>query len=124
MLCSFWLINHLLKEGAVDRAEKILVQLLERISPLGLFSEEIDPQTGQFLGNFPQAFSHLGLIGAILNLDLAKRKPVLAGLSDHEKFERTVGPTVGVRGVIAGFFRVPKTLALVFSSRSKWQDGQ
>ncbi len=121
LLCSFWLINHLLKEGAIDRAEKILEKLLARMSPLGLFSEEIDPQTGEFLGNFPQAFSHLGLIGTILNLDLAKRKPALAGLSDHEKFERTVGPTVGLRGVLAGFFRVPKTLVLIFRSRSKWR---
>lgn len=121
LLCSFWLVSHLLKEGELNRAEELLQELLARLSPLGLFSEEIDRASGHFLGNFPQAFSHLGLIGAILNLDLAKKKPELARLSDHERFRRTVGPTIGVRGVIAGFFRVPKTFVLLFSNRSKWR---
>jgi alpha,alpha-trehalase len=121
LLCSFWLISHLTKEGDLDRAEALLQELLGRLSPLGLFAEEIDVSTGDFLGNFPQAFSHLGLIGAVLNLDLAKKNPELARLSDHEKFQRTVGPTVGVRGVIAGFFRVPKALRLLVASRSKWR---
>lgn len=122
LLCSFWLINHLLKEGEIARGGKSLDELLRRLGPLGLFAEEIDPRTGDFLGNFPQAFSHLGLIGTILNLDLARRKPELARLSDHEKFEKTVGPTVGFRGVIAGFCRVPRTLLLLCASRSKWRE--
>ncbi|CAN5451186.1 glycoside hydrolase family 15 protein [soil metagenome] len=121
VLCSFWLINHLIKEGEIDRAEELLGELLGRLNPLGLLAEEIDPRTGRFLGNYPQAFSHLGLIGTILNLDLAKKRPGFAGLSDHEKFLRTVGPTVGLKGVLAGFVRVPKTLRLLFSSRSKWR---
>jgi GH15 family glucan-1,4-alpha-glucosidase len=121
LLCSCWLISHLAKEGELERAESLLQELLGRLSPLGLFAEEIDASIGDFLGNFPQAFSHLGLIGAILNLDLARRKPELARLSDHEKFQRTVGPTVGVRGVIAGAFRVPTALRLLVVSRSKWR---
>jgi alpha,alpha-trehalase len=121
LLCSCWLISHLAKEGELERAESLLQELLGRLSPLGLFAEEIDASIGDFLGNFPQAFSHLGLIGAILNLDLARRKPELARLSDHEKFQRTVGPTVGVRGVIAGAFRVPTALRLLVASRSKWR---
>ena len=120
VLCSFWLINHLIKEGELGRAEALLGDLLKRASPLGLFAEEIDARTGAFLGNFPQAFSHLGLIGTILNLDLAKQRPQTARLSDHEKFQATVGATVGWCGVIAGFFRVPRTFVLLFSSRSKW----
>ncbi|HEX4667722.1 MAG TPA: glycoside hydrolase family 15 protein [Chthoniobacterales bacterium] len=121
LLCSFWLINHLIKEGEIARAADLLDELCGRLSPLGLLAEEIDPRTGDFLGNFPQAFSHLGLIGTILNLDLAQQCPALARLSDHERFQRTVGPTVGWRGVVAGFFRVPKTVRLLFSSRSKWR---
>ncbi len=122
VLCSFWRINHLIKEGELARAESLLDALLQRASPLGLFSEEIDPQTGAFLGNFPQAFSHLGLIGTILNLDLAKRHPAKARLPDHEKFQASVGATVGWRGVLAGSFRVPQTLRLLFGSRSKWRE--
>jgi alpha,alpha-trehalase len=80
LLCSFWLVSHLLKEGELNSAEELFQDLLARLSPLGLFSEEIDPASGHFLGNFPQAFSHLGLISAILNLDLAKKKPELARL--------------------------------------------
>ena len=119
-LCGCWLTNHLIKEGDLARAGELLEEQLRRASPLGLFSEEIDARTGDFLGNFPQAFSHLGLIGTILNLDLARKSPEQARLSDHEKFKKSVGPTVGIRGVIAGFFRVPKTLLLLFSNRSKW----
>ncbi|MBA3831051.1 MAG: hypothetical protein H0X34_03980 [Chthoniobacterales bacterium] len=121
MLCSFWLINHLIKEGELDRAEALLENLLKCASPLGLFAEEIDARSGAFLGNFPQAFSHLGLIGTILNLDLAKTQPQSARLSDQEKFKTSVGLTVGWRGVIAGFLRVPRTFVLLFSSRSKWR---
>ena len=120
LLCSFWLVNHFIKEGDLGRAEALLEQLLKRASPLGLFAEEIDERSGAFLGNFPQAFSHLGLIGTILNLDLAKRHPHTAVLSDHDKFQESVGPTIGVRGVIAGFFRVPATFRLLFSRQSKW----
>jgi len=119
LLCSFWLINHLIKEGALERAESVLEDLLAHLSPLGLLAEEVDAATGDFLGNFPQAFSHLGLIGTILNLELARRDRRFAGLSDHEKFERTVGRTIGVRGVLAGFWRVPRTVTLLFSGRSK-----
>ena len=122
LLCSFWFINHLLKEGELERAESLLQDLLARLSPLGLFSEEIDAASGDFLGNFPQAFSHLGLISTILNVDLAKKKRAFAAASDHEKFRSTVGPTIGVRGVIAGFFRVPRTFQLLVSSRSKWRE--
>lgn len=121
LLCSFWMINHLIKEGELGRAESLLEELLGKLSPLGLLAEEIDPATGMFLGNFPQAFSHLGLIGTILNLDLAKKRPELARLPDHQKFQRTVGATVGAWAVVAGFFRVPKTLRLLVASRSRWR---
>ncbi|MDQ6860586.1 MAG: glycoside hydrolase family 15 protein, partial [Verrucomicrobiota bacterium] len=120
LICSFWWINHLIREGQLPRAEELLEQMIELASPLGLYSEEIDPETGAFLGNFPQAFSHLGLIQSVLNLQGAKTMRGFHGLPDHEKFRRTVGATVGINGVIAGFFRVPKTLLLLFSSASKW----
>ncbi len=77
LLCSFWWINHLIREGDLQRAEELLSGIIARVSPLGLLSEEIDPKSGEFLGNFPQAFSHLGLIQSILNLEAAKKHPRL-----------------------------------------------
>jgi GH15 family glucan-1,4-alpha-glucosidase len=120
LLCSFWWISHLIQEGELGRAEIILSKLLDHLGPLGLFAEEIDPGSGEFLGNFPQAFSHLGLIGTILNLEGAKRDPQYHSLADAEKFEKSVGPTIGIMGVLCGFLRVPKTFQLLFSKRSKW----
>ena len=45
---------------------------MEHVSPLGLFAEELDPETGEHLGNFPQAFSHIGLVNAVLYLNEAE----------------------------------------------------
>ncbi|MDQ6625061.1 MAG: glycoside hydrolase family 15 protein [Verrucomicrobiota bacterium] len=122
IICSFWWIDHLIREGQLLRAEELLDRMIEMASPLGLYSEEIDPETGAFLGNFPQAFSHLGFIQSVLNLEGAKKKRGFYALADHEKFQRSVGSTVGVKGVIAGFVRVPKTALLFFSNASKWRD--
>ncbi|MDQ6809443.1 MAG: glycoside hydrolase family 15 protein [Verrucomicrobiota bacterium] len=121
VICSFWWINHLIREGQLARAEELLDGMIDLASPLGLYSEEIDPATGEFLGNFPQAFSHLGLIQSVLNLQGAKKKRGFHALPDHEKFQRSVGSTIGWKGVIAGFFRVPKTSLLFFSNASKWR---
>ncbi len=74
VLCSFWLIKALALSERVKQAEEILQNVLKHISPLGLFAEEIDPKTGKQLGNFPQAFSHVGLINSVLYLGIAKGK--------------------------------------------------
>lgn len=59
-------------------AVQLLDQVIASLNPLGLLSEEVDPESGGFLGNFPQAFSHLGLIGSILNPEEAKKMPASA----------------------------------------------
>ncbi|GHE13945.1 glycoside hydrolase family 15 protein [Klenkia taihuensis] len=64
MLCSFWLVDNLTGQGRLDEAEALFDSLCARATPLGLLSEEIDPRDGSFLGNFPQAFSHLGVIAS------------------------------------------------------------
>jgi len=74
VLCSFWLIKVLALLGRVKEAEDIFSKILDYISPLGLFAEEIDPKTGKQIGNFPQAFSHIGLINSALYIGTAKGK--------------------------------------------------
>ena len=68
LLCSFWLVDNLTGQGRLDEAMDLYDSLCGRSNELGLLSEEIDPASGAFLGNFPQAFSHLGLIASGVNL--------------------------------------------------------
>ncbi|MBO0786329.1 MAG: glycoside hydrolase family 15 protein, partial [Actinobacteria bacterium] len=67
-ICSFWLVSALAELGEFDRARSLCEKLLAYASPLLLYAEEIDPHTGRHLGNFPQAFSHLALINAVMHL--------------------------------------------------------
>jgi alpha,alpha-trehalase len=67
-ICSFWLVSALTEIGEVVRARGLCEKLLSLASPLLLYAEEIDPHTGRHLGNFPQAFSHLALINAVVHL--------------------------------------------------------
>ena len=68
LLCSFWLVDNLAKQGRVDEALALYESLCNRANPLGLLPEQIDPENGAFLGNFPQAFSHIGVISSGINL--------------------------------------------------------
>ena len=68
VLCSFWLVENLAKQGRVDEAQELYGSLCARASPAGLLPEQIDPSTGAFAGNFPQAFSHIGVISAGVTL--------------------------------------------------------
>jgi GH15 family glucan-1,4-alpha-glucosidase len=68
VICSFWLVEALAHIGRIDEAHEIFQAMLDHRNDLGLLSEEIHPKTGELLGNFPQAFSHIGLINAALTL--------------------------------------------------------
>jgi GH15 family glucan-1,4-alpha-glucosidase len=72
VICSFWLVDCLAKAGEVERAEALYAQLAGYANDLGLLAEEIDTATGEQLGNFPQAYSHIGLITAGYEIDKAK----------------------------------------------------
>jgi GH15 family glucan-1,4-alpha-glucosidase len=67
-ICSFWLVSALVEIGEVGRAKALCERLLSYASPLGLYAEELDPVSGRHLGNFPQAFTHLALINALVHL--------------------------------------------------------
>jgi GH15 family glucan-1,4-alpha-glucosidase len=73
-ICSFWLVSALSQIGEVERARPLCERLLSFASPLELYAEEIDAKTGRHLGNFPQAFTHLSLINAVVQLIEAEKR--------------------------------------------------
>jgi len=75
-LCTLWLVDALALSGRHDEAVKIYEDLLGHANHGGLFAEQIDPASGEFLGNFPQAFTHIGLINSALYLAYAEGKPI------------------------------------------------
>ena len=72
VVCSFWLVSCLAKAGEIERAERLYDQLAGYANDLGLLAEEIDTPGGEPLGNFPQAYSHIGLITAAAEIDQAR----------------------------------------------------
>ncbi len=73
LICSFWLVSALAIIGEMQRARDLMERLARVASPLGLYAEEFDVDTGRHLGNFPQAFSHLALVEAAGRIILAER---------------------------------------------------
>jgi len=67
-ICSFWMVSAMVEIGELARARELCEKLLSYASPLQLYAEEIDPRSGRHLGNFPQAFSHLALINAVMHV--------------------------------------------------------
>jgi GH15 family glucan-1,4-alpha-glucosidase len=88
-LCTFWLVDALALCGRVDEAKDIFANMIRHANHAGLFSEQINPSTGEHLGNFPQAFTHIGLINSAMYIAYAegKKLPVehLTGTKEHRK---------------------------------------
>ncbi|WP_243668440.1 hypothetical protein [Methanoculleus chikugoensis] len=68
VVCTAWLVNALIRAGRTNEAHRIFRHLLARASSLGLYAEELQPVTGTHMGNFPQSFSHIGIINAAVSL--------------------------------------------------------
>ncbi|WKU05133.1 glycoside hydrolase family 15 protein [Micromonospora sp. HUAS LYJ1] len=84
VICSFWLASCLALAGEQERATRLFEHLAGRVNDLGLYAEQIDQATGEQVGNFPQAFSHIGLINAAgLLTDIAERRRDLATDRPH-----------------------------------------
>ena len=86
-ICSFWLVSALVEIGEVRQARRLCEKLIAMASDLGLYGEEIDPQTGRHLGNFPQAFTHLALINAVTHVIRAE------AAGEHEAQPPTLSPS-------------------------------
>jgi GH15 family glucan-1,4-alpha-glucosidase len=77
-LTTFWLIDALALSGRIDEASALFEGMGNRANHVGLYSEEIDPGSGAFLGNFPQAFTHIGLVNSALYIAQAEGRPTPA----------------------------------------------
>ncbi|HWH24168.1 MAG TPA: glycoside hydrolase family 15 protein [Candidatus Limnocylindria bacterium] len=86
VLCSFWLVDALALSGRLDEAHAIYDSLVRRVNHVGLLAEQINPASGEFLGNFPQAFSHLGLLNSAIYLAHAEGRemPISAPVGTRE----------------------------------------
>ena len=70
-ICNFWMAEVLARAGKLDQARHYFEQILKRENTVGLWPEEVDTATGEYLGNYPQGFTHIGLINAAIAISKA-----------------------------------------------------
>jgi alpha,alpha-trehalase len=87
-ICSFWLVSALVEIGELARARGLCEKLLSHASPLALYAEQLDADSGRHLGNFPQAFTHLALINAVMHIIYAEEQLELHALERERELDR------------------------------------
>ncbi|PIR15006.1 MAG: glycoside hydrolase family 15 [Elusimicrobia bacterium CG11_big_fil_rev_8_21_14_0_20_64_6] len=120
--CSFWLVDALLLTGEPRRARELYESLLSRANDVGLYAEEADPSSHEFLGNFPQALSHLAMIGCALNLDLHERLGEEGLRGTHADRARRGVEAVGGPRALWAAFRKTRRVGRLRSSRASMLD--
>jgi GH15 family glucan-1,4-alpha-glucosidase len=73
LACTFWMIDNLALTGQLEEATALFERMLSLRNDVGLLAEEFDPRLGRLVGNFPQAFTHVGLVNSAYNLDRARK---------------------------------------------------
>ena len=74
VICSYWLAECLARAGEVARAEAVFDEVTAHANAVGLLAEQVDPATGELLSNFPQSFSHAGLVNAAWAIEQARHR--------------------------------------------------
>ncbi|HEU6443496.1 MAG TPA: glycoside hydrolase family 15 protein [Gaiellaceae bacterium] len=98
-ICSFWLVSALVEIGETLRARQLCEKLLSYASPLSLYAEEIDAHTGRQFGNFPQAFSHLALVNAVMHVIRAEHNEDPGRFVPVEAADPTASLAIGATGM-------------------------
>jgi GH15 family glucan-1,4-alpha-glucosidase len=98
LACSCWLVEALVHAGRTPEAERLFHQFATHVNDTGLLSEEIDPASGDLLGNLPQALSHLALINAATTLDAALKSSASRGFTAQAQAARATASSLAVPG--------------------------
>ena len=92
LMLSFWLADVLTQGGHFEEARRTLEEVIAYGNHVGLFAEMLDPKTGEFLGNFPQAFTHMAIVNAVVNLHEAESE------ASARRPQNRRGPSTALRG--------------------------